>query len=180
MKWIEHGRRPVYESEWVGLWLDDVELPDGRRYEHHVVRVPKDGVNVAIVNGAREVLMLWRHRFIIDQWGLGAALRLGRRWRNTRARRSAGGRRGDRLAARRADLPRLVQRRQRPGRLRSHLFMTNEATQHGPPKDATEAERVDWVPLADVPGLIYQGKIQDAPVIITLLLTLNPPGVAVS
>ena len=180
MKWIEHGRRPVYESEWVGLWLDDVEMPDGRRYEHHVVRVPKEGVNVAIVNEAREVLMLWRHRFIIDQWG----------WELPSGWVDAG------------ETPEHAARREveeetgwQPGELtylgscnadnglvalRSHLFMTNEATQHGPPKDTTEAERVDWVPLADVPGLIHQGKIQDAPVIITLLLTLNPPGVAVS
>lgn len=173
MKWTEHGRRPIYESEWVSLWLDDVELPDGRRFEHHVVRVPKDAAAVAVLNDRHEVLMLWRHRFIIDQWGW----ELPSGWVDS------------------GEAPEHAARREveeetgwHPGELvylgscnadnglvalRSHLYLARGATRHGPRRDITEAERVEWVPLADVPTLIRQGTIQDAPVIIALLLALD-------
>ena len=173
MKWIEHGRRAIYQSEWVSLWLDDVEMPDGRRYEHHVVRVPKDGVCVAVLNDSQQVLMLWRHRFIIDKWGW----ELPSGWTDT------------------GETPEQTARREveeetgwRPGELtylgscnadnglvalKSHLFVTRDAEHHGPPGDITEAERVEWVPLVEVPDLIRAGQIQDAPVIVTLLLTLQ-------
>src|SRR3954471_942604 len=35
--WQVHGERSLYDSEWVRLSLVDVELPDGQRFEHHVV-----------------------------------------------------------------------------------------------------------------------------------------------
>jgi len=176
VKWIEHGRRPIYESDWVSLWLDDVEMPDGRRYEHHVVRVPKEGVNVAVLNDAGDVLMLWRHRFIVDRWGW----ELPSGWVDAdetpeqTARREVEEETGWRpgaltyLGSCNADNGLVA--------LRSDLFMTREASHHGPPKDITEAERVEWVPLADVPALVRQGKIQDAPVIITVLLALHEQG----
>ncbi|NEE26211.1 NUDIX hydrolase, partial [Streptomyces sp. SID7982] len=29
MQWKIHGERPIYENNWVNLWLTDVETPDG-------------------------------------------------------------------------------------------------------------------------------------------------------
>lgn len=37
MQWKIHGERPIYENPWVNVWLVDVEQPDGRRWEHHVL-----------------------------------------------------------------------------------------------------------------------------------------------
>jgi hypothetical protein len=34
-RWIVHGRRNLYTSEWIRLDMTDVELPDGSRFEHH-------------------------------------------------------------------------------------------------------------------------------------------------
>lgn len=51
----------------MNLWLTDVETPDGTRWEHHVVRLRHLAV-AAVVNERREVLMMWRHRFITDAW----------------------------------------------------------------------------------------------------------------
>ena len=48
MKWTVHGRRTVYESEWVNVTLEDVELPGGRRLEHHVLRMPRQSVAVVV------------------------------------------------------------------------------------------------------------------------------------
>src|SRR4051794_22363542 len=39
MRWTFHGERSIYTSPWLAVHLADVELPDGRRFEHHLVRV---------------------------------------------------------------------------------------------------------------------------------------------
>ena len=64
-----HGERSVYESEWMSLSLVDVELPSGKRFEHHVLRMPCDAAGVVVDDPERGVLLLWRHRFISDTWG---------------------------------------------------------------------------------------------------------------
>src|SRR4030088_2797891 len=69
MRWTVHGERPLYESEWVNLCLADVELPDGDRFEHHLIRAPRPAVGTVVVDDRRGVLLLWRHRFITDTWG---------------------------------------------------------------------------------------------------------------
>lgn len=67
MQWKTHGERQIYTNPWVNLCLVDVQQPDGRRWEHHVVRLRHLAV-AAVVNDRREVLMMWRHRFITDAW----------------------------------------------------------------------------------------------------------------
>jgi 8-oxo-dGTP pyrophosphatase MutT (NUDIX family) len=70
MKWTVHGRRTLYESDRVNVTLEDVELPGGRRLEHHVLRMPRESVAVVVFDQeATRVLLLWRHRFISDAWG---------------------------------------------------------------------------------------------------------------
>ncbi len=62
------GERTLYDSRWVRLVLVDVETPDGRRFEHHVVRLAR--VSIAVVIDQEErVLLMWRHRFVPDAWG---------------------------------------------------------------------------------------------------------------
>ena len=69
MRWIVHGERALYSSPWVGLRLADVEIPGGERFEHHVVRVPREAAGCVVHDPERGVLLLWRHRFITDTWG---------------------------------------------------------------------------------------------------------------
>lgn len=69
MKWTVHGERSLYESDWIRLVLTDVEIPDGERFEHHVVRMPRKAAGTIVHDPARGVLLLWRHRFITDSWG---------------------------------------------------------------------------------------------------------------
>jgi 8-oxo-dGTP pyrophosphatase MutT (NUDIX family) len=68
-KWRIHGERPLYSSEWLNLRLYDVELPDGTRFDHHVVRMPHPAVGTIVNERERGVLLLRRHRFITDTWG---------------------------------------------------------------------------------------------------------------
>lgn len=69
MKWRVHGRKSIYESPWLELWLEDVEIPGGDRFEHHVVRMRPTVTAVVFDDAADRVLLLWRHRFITDVWG---------------------------------------------------------------------------------------------------------------
>ena len=68
-RWTIHGERTLYASEWLNVHLVDVELPDGARFDHHVVRLPHPAVGVVISDREHGVLLLRRHRFITDTWG---------------------------------------------------------------------------------------------------------------
>jgi 8-oxo-dGTP pyrophosphatase MutT (NUDIX family) len=52
----------------VRLTKVDVELPDGARFAHHVVRL-RPAAMTAVVDDRRRVLLMWRHRFVQDRWG---------------------------------------------------------------------------------------------------------------
>jgi 8-oxo-dGTP pyrophosphatase MutT (NUDIX family) len=69
MEWIVHGRRPVYESSWISMDLVDVELPDGQRFEQHVVRMARPVAGAAVLDEAGRVLLMWRHRHVTGSWG---------------------------------------------------------------------------------------------------------------
>jgi hypothetical protein len=48
-----------------------------------------------------------------------------------------------------------------------HYLFHGEAAEHaGPPTDTSEAERIEWIPLSDVRGLIARGKIVSGPTLI--------------
>jgi 8-oxo-dGTP pyrophosphatase MutT (NUDIX family) len=42
-------------------------LPDGVQFEQYVLRMPKAAMMV-VLNDHDQVLMMWRHRWIIDRW----------------------------------------------------------------------------------------------------------------
>jgi hypothetical protein len=56
--------RSLYESEWVRLELADVELTDGTRLDHHVIRIPFEVVSLVVWDADCGVLLIWRYRFI--------------------------------------------------------------------------------------------------------------------
>jgi 8-oxo-dGTP pyrophosphatase MutT (NUDIX family) len=67
-KWKTFGERVIYDNPWVWLGQVDVELPDGERFWHHVVRLHRAAMMVLLDEQGR-VLLLWRHRFVQDRWG---------------------------------------------------------------------------------------------------------------
>jgi 8-oxo-dGTP pyrophosphatase MutT (NUDIX family) len=58
----------VYESQWINVDVDNVQIPGGSRFDHHVVRFPRASVGAVVLDRDR-ILLLWRHRFIPDTWG---------------------------------------------------------------------------------------------------------------
>jgi 8-oxo-dGTP pyrophosphatase MutT (NUDIX family) len=161
MRWVVHGERWIYRSEWVGLSLVDVEIPDGPRFEHHVVRMPFDAAGAVVHDPARGLLLIWRHRFITDSWG----------WELPAGHLDAG-ETPEQTAARET----LEETGWRPGPMlhlatfhpsngtsdqRFHVFLAAGAEQVGAPTDPGEAERIEWVPLDEVRAILQRGEMPD-------------------
>jgi 8-oxo-dGTP pyrophosphatase MutT (NUDIX family) len=176
MRWTVHGERSLYESPWMQLRLVDIELPDGHRFDHHVLRTPNQAAGVVVRDPDRGFLLLWRHRFITDTWG----------WEIPAGRIDPGEAVAD-AAAREVE----EETGWRPGRLRPLVswyvasgitdhhfsaFLADGAEHVGDPVDAFEAERVEWVPVADVRAAIAAGDVPDGPALTALLaaLALDP------
>ncbi|MEU8816183.1 NUDIX hydrolase [Actinoplanes sp. NPDC048796] len=66
-EWTVHGEQVVDDTRRAVLSIADVELPDGVRFEQYVLRVPS-ATMVVVLDGEQRVLMLWRHRFILNRW----------------------------------------------------------------------------------------------------------------
>ena len=170
MEWLVRSERPLYTDQWLDVRLADVELPDGRHLDHRLIRTrPGAGVVMAI-DGA--VLLLWRHRFITDSWGWEIPLGKAEPGEDLTV-----------AAAREA----LEETGWRPGPLRGllrvqptpgisdavhHVFLAQSAVQVGPPEDYIESSRVEWVPLADVPGLVASGDVSSGTTLSALLYLL--------
>jgi 8-oxo-dGTP pyrophosphatase MutT (NUDIX family) len=161
MRWTVHGERDIYRSEWVSLTLVDVEIPDERRFEHHVIRVPRPAAGTVVHDPGRGVLLLWRHRFITDTWG----------W-EIPAGKVDDGEEPAEAAAREV----LEETGWSPGPLEHlisyhptngmsdhlfHVYAASGATHVGEPSDPSEAERVEWVPVPRVRELLTGGLIGD-------------------
>jgi len=50
-----------------------------------------------------------------------------------------------------------------------YLFRADGASHAGPPSERTEADRIEWIPLAGIPRLIDEGAIVSGPTLIALL-----------
>jgi len=181
MRWTVHGERSVYTSDWLALHLADVEVPGGHRFEHHVIRVPTQAAGaVAVRAGATEpeVLLLWRHRFIPDTWG----------WEIPSGRIEAGESPADGAARETLEetgwepgpLTPLVRYHPTHGMSDQvfHLFLADGARYVGDPTDASESERVEWVPLSAVREAMRGGGMPDGLSLTALLYAVTFGGLA--
>ena len=149
------------------MHLADVELPDGRRFDHHLVRV-RASAGVAAVDDLGRVLLIWRHRFIPDTWGWeipGGRVEPGEEAAEAAAREVL-----EETGWRPGPLHHLLDARPSPGLTDGvhHIFRAEGATLVGAPTDV-EAERIEWVPLNATPELIARGEIGSASTMCALL-----------
>jgi 8-oxo-dGTP pyrophosphatase MutT (NUDIX family) len=167
-EWVVHGTRRLYESRWVNLELVDVELPDGQRFEHHVVRMQRVA-GAVVVDAESRVLLLWRHRFITGTWAWEIPIGIvepGEEPAATAAREVE-----EETGWRPGPLRRLVSYQPCPGIADTphELFVAEGAERAGAPTEANEADRVEWLPLSQAVELAGEGKVQDAPSLIGLM-----------
>lgn len=175
MQWTIHGRRAIYESDWISLDLVDVELPDGRRFEQHVVRMARPVAAVAVVDERERALLMWRHRHVTDTWGW--EIPAGRVEEDETPEEAAARETEEETGWRPGPLEPLVVSQPSSGSVdsRHHLFRAHGAEHVGPPTDITEAERIEWVPLGAVRDLIARERIVNGPTLIGLLHVLSDP-----
>jgi 8-oxo-dGTP pyrophosphatase MutT (NUDIX family) len=172
MRWKVNSEDSLYTDQWLDIRLADVELPDGTHLDHRLVRMAP-GAGAVVTDDRRRVLMIWRHRFITDSWG----------WEIPGGRVDAG---EEPIAAAAREV--VEETGWRPEPLRPllsiqplngisdcelHIFRADGATRLGPPVDGWESERVDWVPLADVRGLIEKREIVGGSTMAALLYLLG-------
>ena len=67
-EWRTLGEEPFVRTPWFQVDLADVELPDGRRIDHYLFRVPPV-VLTAMQDEHGRVLLILRYRFIPGTWG---------------------------------------------------------------------------------------------------------------
>lgn len=161
MRWTIHGERAVYESPWLGVHLADVELPDGQRLEHHVIRFPQQAAGAVVTDPERGILLLWRHRFITDVWGWeipAGRIELGESPHDAAAREAL-----EETGWRPGPLEPLVRFRPSGGSSDQwfHIFVADGATHVGDPTDLTEASELRWHQPDELRALILDGQITD-------------------
>jgi 8-oxo-dGTP pyrophosphatase MutT (NUDIX family) len=174
MEWKVGQQRSLYVDDWLDVRVADVELPDGRHLEHRLV-CTKPGAGAVAINRDQSVLLLWRHRFITSTWGW--EIPIGRIEEGESPIDAAAREFEEETGWRPGPLHPLIYVQPTPGLSTSqhHIFQCDEATYIGEAADKSEAERVEWVPLADVRVLIKKGEITSGTTIAALLYILSEP-----
>ncbi|MET7700999.1 NUDIX hydrolase [Streptomyces sp. NPDC005485] len=173
MRWTVHGEHTLHDTPWVRLRSLDVERPDGTRGDYHVVRL-RDLAVTAAVDEHRRVLMMWRHRFVTDTWAWELPMGL------VEDGESAAG-----AAAR--ELEEETGRRPRPDSLRElvyaqpaggitdsqhFVFRADGCVRVGEPTEQNESDRLEWIPLTDLPAMITRKEIVSSATLVGVMALL--------
>jgi 8-oxo-dGTP pyrophosphatase MutT (NUDIX family) len=175
-RWIVHGERLIYESEWIRLNLTDVELPDGDRFEHHRLWLPPAAMTALLNDEGTHVLLMWRHRFVPDiwNWELPGGLIDNREDPAATAEREI----LEETGYRPRELRHLVTFEPMIGMVQNphHVYLGLGAERVAEPTEVAEMERMEWIALADIPRLIADGKISNSGTLVALLHVLAISG----
>lgn len=67
-QWLVHGERVVDDTPHIRVSLADVEIPGHARFTQYVFRMRRVAVTVVLDEVGERVLLVRRHRFIVDRW----------------------------------------------------------------------------------------------------------------
>ncbi|GGL62060.1 NUDIX hydrolase [Streptomyces fumigatiscleroticus] len=171
MRWTVHGERTLYDTPWVRLRAMQVRQPDGTRTDYHVVRL-RDLAVAAAVDDRRRVLMMWRHRFVTDTWAWELPMGLveeGESPEQAAVRE---------LREETGHLPggvrELMYAQPAAGITDSQhfVFRVDGARRVGEPTERNESDRLEWIPLADVPAMIARREIVSSATLVGVLALL--------
>jgi 8-oxo-dGDP phosphatase len=171
--WTILGERLVDDTRRAHVSIANVRLPNGVEFEQWVLRMPKAAIT-AVVDDQDRVLLMWRHRFIIDRW----VWELPGGWvdpadpdpeataaRETEEETGWRPRRVERLWS--------FQPMVGSADAENVVFIGRDPEFTGEPVDINEAEKVAWVPLSSVLDKMAKGEIVGAASQIALLHLLS-------
>ena len=169
--WTIHGERVVDDTRRAVLSIADVELPDGVRFEQYVLRVPAAAI-VVVLDDQRGVLMMRRHRFIIDRWVWelpGGYLDPDEDPLVCAAREVE-----EETGWRPRSMTRLLTFQPMVGTIdqANLVYLARGADHTGAEPDINEAAQVAWIPLSEVRERIGRGEIVGAGSVTGLLAVL--------
>jgi 8-oxo-dGTP pyrophosphatase MutT (NUDIX family) len=170
-EWTIHGERIIDDTRRAILSVADVELPDGVRFEQYVLRVPPAAM-VIVLDDANRVLMMWRHRFILDRWVWelpGGYLDPDEEPEACALREVE-----EETGWRPRSIERLLTFQPMVGTIdqANIVYLARGADQTGMAVDINEAERIGWIPLAEIQQRINDGDIVGAGSVAGLLSVL--------
>jgi len=170
-RWKIHGERVVDDARRARLSIAEVELPDGVRFEQYVLRVPRAAM-MAVLDDQDRVLMMWRHRFIIDRWVW--ELPGGYVDQDEDPALSAAREVEEETGWRPRSVEPLVSFQPMVGMADAEnlLFLGRGADFTGAAVDVNEAERVGWIPLDEAANYIARGEIVGAGTVIAVMSLL--------
>ncbi|MFF4347794.1 NUDIX domain-containing protein [Streptomyces sp. NPDC001530] len=176
MRWTVHGEHTLHDTPWVRLRSLDVEQPDGTRADYHVVRL-RDVAVTAAVDDERRVLMMWRHRFVTDTWAW--ELPMGLVEDGEEAAQAAARELEEETGWRPGTLRELVYAEPAAGitDARHFVFRTDDARRTGEPTERNESDRLEWIPLSWIGGMIARREIVSSATLVgvmALLLDVSP------
>ncbi|MGH3570818.1 MAG: NUDIX domain-containing protein [Pseudonocardiaceae bacterium] len=175
-EWQTFGEKTIYDNRWVQLRLVDVKAPNGERWDYHVVHLGRIAVALIVDNRDR-ALMLWRYRFVTDQWGyelLGGLVDEGEDAAATAAREAE-----EESGWRPVGEPeRLVSFEPLPGQVTApvDVYLWRGAERIGEATDTEETGRVEWVALSRVPELVERQELLGSGTLVALLYYLASSG----
>ncbi|MBO4206303.1 NUDIX hydrolase [Micromonospora echinofusca] len=170
-EWTIHGERVIDDTRRAVLGIADVELPDGVRFEQYVLRVPPAAM-VVVLDDADRVLMMWRHRFVIDRWVWelpGGYLDPDEDPATCAAREVE-----EETGWRPRTMEPILGFQPMVGTIdqQNIVFLSRGADSTGAAPDSNETERLGWIPLAEVEQRIHAGEIVGAGSVAGLLAVL--------
>ncbi|MEU2946774.1 NUDIX domain-containing protein [Nocardiopsis alba] len=168
MRWTVHSEEELYRDRWLDIRVADVEISGGRHLEHRLIR-SSPGAGAAVMNDHGDVLLEWRHRFITDTWGY--EIPIGGIDDGEAPEEAAAREVEEETGWRPGPLYPLVYVQPTPGISDSehHIFFADSAEHIGDPLEDWESERIEWVPLADVPKLVAERKLVSGTTMTALL-----------
>jgi 8-oxo-dGTP pyrophosphatase MutT (NUDIX family) len=173
-KWRKRGSNRVYETEWVTIDVADVELPNKTTVEHHVVRVTSgEGAGMLAFDPAKGVLLIWRHRFITEQWGW--ELPSGGVDGNETPKQAAMREFTEETGWKANTCAPLVVTHRMPGIAddTAHAFITRDAEFVGPGRDTNEAADISWLSVEQIKTALQKNEVTDALTVTSLLYAMQ-------
>jgi len=172
-KWLIHNERLVDENPHIRLSIATVELPDGTVFDQYVMRMRRAAMTVVLDESRRHVLLVWRHRFIIDRWLWelpGGYVDPSEDWTAAALREVV-----EETGWRPKSIERVLTFQPIVGSADcpQDIYVAYGAERVGEP-DVNESEAVRWVPLAEVPAMIARGDIVGSGTIIGVQCALGP------